>query len=120
MAKSRETGDWTITRTPLGRARRGGGATAAPTVPDQFLQASGVSVADAFEATPPVVGARRGAGAEEHGRPSWSTGRGPATSAGGIRPGPGIGWGRRSRPPLASRVVHETGRDPVWHSEGPQ
>ena len=65
MAKSRETGDWKITRTPLGRARRGAGAKAAATVPNQFLQASGVSVADAFEATPPVVGARRGAGPPE-------------------------------------------------------
>ena len=34
-------------------------------VPDAFLQASGVSVADAFDATPPTVGARRGAGPPE-------------------------------------------------------
>jgi hypothetical protein len=65
MAKSRESGDWKITRTPRGRARRGGGAPGPATVPDQFLHASGVSVADAFEATPPVVGARRAAGPPE-------------------------------------------------------
>ena len=34
-------------------------------MPDEFLQASGVSVADAFDATSPPVGARRGAGPPE-------------------------------------------------------
>ena len=66
MAKSRaDNGDWKITRTPLGRARRGTGVNATPMVPEQFLQASGVSIADSFEATPPVVGARRAAGPPE-------------------------------------------------------
>jgi len=64
MAKSRETSDWKITRAPRRSVRRGGvGKTA--TVPDEFLQASGVSVADAFDATSPPVGARRGAGPPE-------------------------------------------------------
>ena len=67
MAKSRETNDWKITRAPRRSLRRGGGAGKTATVPDEFLQASGVSVADAFDATPP----RRLARAAEPGRRSW-------------------------------------------------
>ena len=65
MAKTRETSDWKITRAPRRSVRRGGGAGKTATVPDEFLQASGVSVADAFDATSPPVGARRGAGPPE-------------------------------------------------------